>query len=83
MLHLKYELKYVTTASHGGYFVEKPERYKLPIQETPYSHNGFFEEDCDWSIVATAIPEAFPAEHVELAKKIMEREYLKNLYVKY
>ena len=70
---------HVTTSSHGGFFVEESERHKLPIQETPYSHKGFFEEDCDWAIVAVSIPEAFPAEHVEIAKKIMDRDYMKKL----
>jgi hypothetical protein len=71
---------HVTTSSHGGFFVEKSERHKLPVQETNFSRNGFFEEDIDWVIVALSIPEAFPPEHIELAKKIAANDpYMKNL----
>lgn len=43
---------HVITASHGGIYVEPQLLAAIPkpLQSTPYSSGGFFEEDCDWCI---------------------------------
>ena len=52
------------TPSHGGYHVTGPALDRIPAQfrESKYTpgYPGWFEEDCDWAIVAVFIPEAFP-----------------------
>jgi hypothetical protein len=49
----------VTTASHGGMWVEPSRRADIPAscQSTPYSGGGWFEEDCDALIVYFACPD--------------------------
>jgi hypothetical protein len=47
----------VTTASHGGLRVSLTALARLPeaIRETPYSQDGWFEEDCDWALPYLAL----------------------------
>lgn len=42
----------VSTASHGGVFVEPEKWESMPeyMRRTPYSQGGYFEEDCDWCL---------------------------------
>jgi len=48
---------FVTTASHGGLRVSLTALARLPValRETPYSQNGWFEEDCDWALPYLAL----------------------------
>ena len=48
---------FVTTASHGGLRVSLAAMARLPqaLRETPYSQNGWFEEDCDWALPYLAL----------------------------
>jgi hypothetical protein len=57
----------VSTSSHGGIFVSPELRDRLVIQDTAYSRDGWFEEDCDWSFVALSFPEHFGAEYLAAA----------------
>lgn len=53
---------YVTTASHGGYWVS-PERYKqMPeyLRTKSFAGEGWYEEDCDWCLVVLSFPDLFP-----------------------
>ena len=45
----------VSTASHGGFWVAPHLRTGLPAIETAYSHGGWFEEDCDWTLAYIAL----------------------------
>lgn len=65
----------VSTASHGGIKLSAERYAAMPaaFRETGYSKGGWYEEDCDWALVAVTFPDAFKAEHVELAKKIVAR----------
>lgn len=47
----------VTTASHGGLRLSPAALLRLPdpIQRTPYSAHGWFEEDCDWALPYLAL----------------------------
>lgn len=51
------------TPSHGGYYVS-PERVLTmpkPLREfKPFAGPNWYEEDCDWAIVALAFPQFFP-----------------------
>lgn len=70
----------VFTPSHGGIYVAPDLLAKMPIKSTAYSQGGWFEEDCDWSLVALAFPEAFDAKSLAVAKSIAAR-YFPNLEV--
>lgn len=59
----------VSTASHGGIVVEK--QLNLLIPEYMRSPDGAYEEDVDWSIVATVFPHAFTKEQRARAKEIL------------
>ena len=68
-------IHHVTTSSHGGYFVEKPLYDTMKVKETPYSKNGFFEEDCDWAFVAITFPYAFTPEYIQAAHNTLHHAY--------
>lgn len=56
----------VTTAGHGGIKLDRKHNAKVP--EYMRAEGGWYEEDCDWSIVATVFPEHFTEkarEHAE------------------
>lgn len=67
-----------STASHGGILLS-PERWQdMTVKGTPYSHDGWYEEDCDWAYVAVRFPEAFSPEALEAAKRTIATLYLEN-----
>ncbi len=70
------------TASHGGYYVS-PERVAempKPLQAfKPWAGSNWYEEDCDWSIVALAFPQFFDGDAVPLALKTL-KNYQPELY---
>ena len=54
----------VETPSHGGYFVEPEQRKAIPqswqrASFTGQGAHGWYEEDCDWCMVALAFPHLF------------------------
>jgi len=63
----------VGTPSHGG-FILSQERVELIPEEhlvasfNGQGRNGFFEEDCDWSIVAANFPEEFRSWQARLGR---------------
>jgi hypothetical protein len=66
----------VTTASHGGYYLEPAARERIPLifQRATFTRDpAFYEEDCDWAIVARYFPEAFPPEAQEYAEATLRR----------
>lgn len=48
----------VHTAGHGGLKITEALNERIP--DSVRSANGWYEEDCEWSIVATVYPELFP-----------------------
>jgi hypothetical protein len=72
------------TAGHGGFHVSKTLMEKIPdyMRATPYSGGGWFEEDCDWAIVALIFPDRFKPEDVESAKKTLASTY-PDMYEKF
>lgn len=71
----------VSTPSHGGIFVEPELWNTMKVKSTPYSQDGWFEEDCDWALVALAFPYAFSAEDVALAKRMATTGYFSGMEV--
>lgn len=71
---------WVSTPSHGGVWVSPDRLDKMPIKQTAYSQGGWFEEDCDWALVAVTFPEAFSERDVATAKSIVSR-YFPNMEV--
>ena len=71
-----------STPSHGGYWLS-PERVAempKPLREfKPWAGPGWFEEDCDWSVVALAFPQYFPEDAVRAANATFSR-YKPELY---
>lgn len=56
-------IQFVTTASHGGFFLSHEAIARMPESLRairPWAGNtGWYEEDCDWSLVALSFPELF------------------------
>ena len=53
-----------TTSSHGGFRVSGSALSRIPLAEREAAwlastNPGWFEEDCDWKIVARNLPELF------------------------
>lgn len=76
---------FVSTASHGGYYVPPAVNERIPAHWRAISWNnqaarGWYEEDCDWALVALALPHLFIREEVELARKIAVSTHEKKLY---
>lgn len=63
----------VATPSHGGYYVPGPMRLKMPPAAlmTFCGVPGWYEEDCDWAIVALCFPDLFPAEAIPEARAML------------
>lgn len=57
----------VMTARHGGIKLDRKRNAQVPQEHR--SAGGWYEEDCDWSIVALVFPEAFDAKALECAHK--------------
>lgn len=53
---------HVTTASHGGYYVAPERMAEMPavlVKFQPFAGGNWYEEDCDWAVVALAFPQHF------------------------
>lgn len=64
----------ISTPSHGGIYVA-PELYETmpePMQSTPYSSGGYFEEDCDWVLPFIVFEEQIRNGEHEYSKKLVE-----------
>lgn len=65
---------FISTPSHGGYFLSNDRlgAISADLSETFAGRGrvGWFEEDCDWAVVALTFPELFPAGALELARNI-------------
>ena len=58
-----------TTSSHGGIELS-PTRLAMPAElrnSPPWAGEGWYEEDCDWAIVALAFPQHFSPREVRCA----------------
>lgn len=78
-----------TTAGHGGFHVESRLLKLMPqvLQDfNPFTgKKGWFEEDCDWAIVAVAFPDRFEKPSLQAAVKTIQgsRDYFGEDVVEY
>lgn len=68
---------FVSTASHGGIKVDAPMLDAIPLAWRQASFNGqgmqgWFEEDCDWCMVALTFPALFNAANLAAAQKTFD-----------
>jgi hypothetical protein len=75
-------IQFVSTASHGGYVLDAERNAKIPYAWRKASFNenglrGFYEEDCDWTMVALTFPEYFSqfTGALEEATKLLKHFY--------
>jgi uncharacterized protein DUF7007 len=59
----------VSTPEHGGIHLDEEMNQRIPAYMR--STDGWYEEDVDWTIVATIFPEAFTEDQRETAERIM------------
>ena len=65
---------FYSTASHGGYYVapERVAQMPPPLRDfKPFAAPNWYEEDCDWSIVALAFPQFFPSDALAAAAETL------------
>lgn len=75
---------WVSTPSHGGFKVNTPALDKIPQEWRTNSFNGqgvhgWFEEDCDWCLVALTFPELFNAFELKAAHETFKHFFSKKL----
>ncbi|WP_295452114.1 hypothetical protein [uncultured Thiodictyon sp.] len=66
----------LSTESHGGIHVSVERLAEMPdvIRNLdPFAGSGWYEEDCDWALVAMAFPEHFSGEHCQAAITTVQR----------
>ena len=61
---------FVSTPSHGGYFLTRERRAMMPkkYNRDTFAGGDWFEEDCDWALVALSFPEYFDARALDAAR---------------
>lgn len=69
-----------STSSHGGFKLSANKNQIVP--DYMRNDNGYYEEDCEWSIIATVFPEFFTDLEKENAKKTLI-DYYPNGYEKF
>lgn len=67
----------VSTPSHGGVWLS-PERNAL-VPENARRPDGWYEEDCQWSVVVLSFPDLWPSQTVEQARCIA-KNWLPHAY---
>lgn len=80
-------ITFYSTASHGGYHLtdervaEMPKALRdfVPFGGPQAGPGRWFEEDCDWAVVALAFPQHFPAEAIPAAMTTL-KGYKPHLY---
>ena len=70
----------VSTASHGGYILSDERNRQMP--DCLRIDEGWYEEDCDWALVAVAFPQFFEKKDVECATSTL-RNLLPDQYEKH
>lgn len=64
----------VETSSHGGIFLSDQRMAEMPVERRKtFAGGNWFEEDCDWALVAITFTDAFKDEQVEQARAIIRQ----------
>lgn len=75
-------VQFVSTPSHGGYYVNEAARRMMPYEvahEGTFAGEGWYEEDCDWALVAVGLPHLFNDYEVRSAvRAIQKNDYFKG-----
>lgn len=69
--HVAPGIWFVSTEGHGGYLLSTERRLAMPEhlkQVYTFAGGNWYEEDCDWSLVALAFPDTFPADALPHAR---------------
>ena len=68
-------VSFYSTPGHGGFRVTGAALARIPAQlrQTAYAPRGWYEEDCDWAIVALAFPELFTESERDQAQETLRR----------
>jgi hypothetical protein len=80
-----FTIAFVSTASHGGYYVAPSELHRIPLAWREASFNklgmqGWFEEDCDWVMVALIFTSCFIPQEIAIARRTAEIWLAPKLY---
>lgn len=65
---------WLTTPSHGGYWLSDDRQAQMPEpyrSVRPFAGRGWYEEDCDWCLVALSFPEHFPPQAQDSAREML------------
>ena len=63
------------TSSHGGIWISAVRRAAMPAalrQIETFAGGNWYEEDCDWAIVALAFPDAFTPRDIAVARQTFD-----------
>ena len=71
-------ITFVHTPGHGGYKLSRERNAK--VDSAWRKSGGWYEEDCEWAIVALTFPEVFPAEHNGTDLVALTHQTAKNYY---
>lgn len=63
----------VFTASHGGFHLDQV--HNDAVHQAWRSPDGWYEEDCEWAIVALTFPDVFDPDTVESAQQTAKNWY--------
>ena len=64
----------VTTASHGGIWLSPARVQQMPLAyRKTFAGGPWFEEDCDWAMVAVTFPNYFSTDSVKDATAMLKR----------
>jgi hypothetical protein len=66
--HVADGIYFVSTPSHGGYFVAPEQRIGAGLDPA----RAWYEEDCAWALLAIARPDLFPAHALDAARAVVE-----------
>ncbi len=71
-------ITFVSSPGHGGYKLSRERNAK--VDSAWRAKGGWYEEDCDWAIVALTFPEVFPTEHEGVDLVDLTHRTAKNYY---
>jgi len=66
-------ITFYSTPSHGGYHLSPERRAAMPPairDKETFARGNWYEEDCDWALVALAFPAYFPPEAIDAAHRV-------------
>ena len=71
--HVAEGITFYSTPSHGGYHLSPERRAAMPPairDKETFARGNWYEEDCDWALVALAFPAYFPPEAIDAAHRV-------------